>query len=88
MPRRSAWTRLQDHFHTHPKGRLHEYLFWTAIGLVFGLVAFAGWRGEWMSAPIALILAIISVCFLGWAFLPPTPRPAAPTRPAKSKRRK
>lgn len=58
------------HFHTHPHGRLHEILFWGGIGLVLGAVAFFGWRGGWLSTPLALMLAIVAACFVLWAMLP------------------
>ena len=70
MPRRSAYGRLLDHFHTHPKGRLHEFLFWTVLGaLLAGLTAVAYFTDN-LSLPLSLIAWIIAACFVGWAFLP------------------
>jgi hypothetical protein len=85
--RRGAWTRLQDHFHTHPQGRLHEFLFWAGSGLVLGVLAFAGWRSDKVSTPIALILAIVAACLVLWSFLPQAPRKEIAPRPSKSRRR-
>lgn len=87
--RRGAWTRLQDHFHTHPKGRLHEFFFWAGLGVAMGTFALFGWRADWLSTPIAMMLGVIALCLVGWAFLPQTPRPVAPppSRSLRTKRR-
>lgn len=87
VPRKSAWSRLQEHFHTHPRGRLHEFAFWSGLGLALGAFAYFGWQLDWLSTPIALMLGIIAACLFGWAFLPQTPRKAPPAKPAKSRRK-
>lgn len=81
MPRESWFGRLNRHFHTHPRGRLHEILFWAGIGVVLGAIAFFGWRGRWLSTPLALMLAVIAACFVGWAFLPHAKQRAPPPLP-------
>lgn len=70
MPRESAFGRLLRHFQEHPQGRLHEFLFWAAIGALLLLGAFLGWRTGNVSTPISLMLAVVGVCFVGWAMLP------------------
>lgn len=83
MPRQGWFGRLNAHFHTHPRGRLHEMLFWLAIGLGFGAFAFFGWSGGDgpVSTPFALMFGVISLCFVGWAFLPRAKTKAAPPLP-------
>lgn len=70
VPRESSFGRLVRHFHEHPQGRLHEILFWGGIGLAMGAFAFFGWRADWLSTPIALMLGVVAACFLLWAMLP------------------
>ena len=70
MPRESAFGKLLHHFHTHPKGRLHEFLFWSGLGLALGLAAVLGYRLGYVSLPFFLIMAIIAVCLVGWSLLP------------------
>lgn len=81
MPRESAFTRLIHHFHEHPQGRFHEILFWSGLGVLLGAIAYLAWRFERLSDPLALILAIIAVCFVGWAFLPQRKSRAPPPLP-------
>lgn len=79
---------MQDHFHTHPKGRLHEFLFWSGLGVVLGIGGFVGWRTQVLSTPIALLTGIVALCFIGWAFLPQSPHvQAAPAKTGRSRRR-
>ena len=70
MAKRSAFGRLLDHFHTHPRGRLHEVLFWAGLGLLLGILTFLGWRFGYVSDPIAWMLVVISACFILFALLP------------------
>lgn len=77
MPRESWFAKLNRHFTTHPKGRVHEILFWAGIGVVMGVTAFLLWRADKLSTPLALMLAVVSLCFVGWAFLP-RPKTRAP----------
>lgn len=70
MPRESWFGKLNRHFHTHPQGRLHEILFWAVIGVVIGAFALVAWMRGWLSTPLALMLAVVALCFLSWAFLP------------------
>lgn len=81
MPRRSWFGRLLDHFHTHPKGRLHEFLFWAGLGLALGLATFVGWRAGYVNDPFAWILLIVSACFVLWSLLPQR-KPKAKPPPA------
>ena len=89
MPRESAFGKLNRHFHTHPQGRLHEIAFWTGLAVLMGGFALLGWRQGWISVPIALILAVIAICFVLWSLLPPRKGAAKPPlEPGrKSKRR-
>lgn len=85
MPgRESAYGRLVRHFHTHPQGRLHEILFWSGLALLTGALAFFGWKNDKVNDPIALILAVIALCFLGFGLLPQKRPPTPP--PPKGKR--
>lgn len=84
MARRSAYGRLLDHFHTHPRGRLHEILFWAVCGLVLGALAYGGWRAGKVNDAIAWILVIVAACMIGFGLLPQRRPPAA--RPVKGKR--
>ena len=68
--RKSAFGRLLDHFHTHPRGRLHEVLFWGGLGVLLGGLALAGWRFGYVSDPIAWMLGVIALCFVLFALLP------------------
>ena len=81
MPRESWFGKLLRFFHTHPQGRLYEVLFWTGIGLVLGALAYFGWRAGKVSTPIALMLAIVAACFIGWALLPRAKQRAPPPLP-------
>ena len=85
-PPKSAYARLLDHFHTHPQGRFHEFLFFAAIALVVGGLDYWGWKAGQLSDPIAWLIAIVAVCFLGFGLLPQKKAtgPAAP--PLKGKR--
>ena len=88
VPRREGWfARLNTHFHTHPKGRQHEFLFWFVLGAALGAFALIGWRVGWLNTAIALVLAVVAVCLILWAFLPQQRKPSAPTPHPKSKRR-
>ena len=79
MARRSAFGRLLDHFHTHPKGRLHEFFFWAGLGVVVAVLTFFGWRAGVVNTAFAWILAIVAACFFLWALLPrPKQRVAEP----------
>lgn len=68
--RKSAFGRLLDHFHTHPRGRLHEFLFWSGAGVLVGVLTLAGWRFGYVSDPIAWMLAVIAACLVLFALLP------------------
>lgn len=70
MPRESWFSRLLRHFHEHPQGRLHEFLFWTVLGLVIGAASWFAWSAGALSTPLALVGAIIAICFILWALLP------------------
>jgi len=81
VPRESVFTRLVHHFHEHPQGRLHEILFWAGLGVVVGAGAYIGWRTGAVNDGIALILAVVAVCLVGFALLPQRkvkPRPIPP----------
>ena len=78
VPRKSAYGRLLDHFHTHPQGRLHEILFWNGAGLLLGGITFAAYATGRLSLPLALILAIVAICLFLWGFLPQKRPKAAP----------
>lgn len=82
MPRESWFGRLVRHFHEHPKGRLHEFFFWAAIGLAFGAFAFFGWRAGFVTTPFALMIGIVAACFLGWSMLPRPKTRAPPPLPS------
>ena len=89
MPRKSAYGRLLDHFHTHPKGRLHEMLFWNGVGLLLGGLTLVGYVTGRLSLPLALVAAIVSLCLFLWGFLPqrkpkPAPRPVGRLRAEKA----
>lgn len=84
-PRPGPYARLLDHFHTHPYGRLQEFLFWTAVGLVLGGLAYWGWATGHLSTPLALLIGVVALCFVGFAMLPQRKR-AAPPPPPKGKR--
>lgn len=88
MPPKKGWFgQLNEHFHTHPKGRLHEFLFWFGLGTAFLLFAWFGWRFAWISTPIALMFAVIALSLMGWSLLPQHHPRAAPTKISpKSKR--
>lgn len=81
MPRKSAFGRLLDHFHTHPRGRLHEMLFWNGAGLLLGILTWVAFATDNLALPLALILGIVAVCVFLWGFLPQRKAKAAP-RPA------
>lgn len=70
MPRETAYGRLLRHFHTHPKGRLHEVLFFTGLGLLLGGGAWIAHLAGKLSLPLALICVIVAICFVGIALLP------------------
>lgn len=81
MPRESAFSRLLRHFHTHPQGRLHEILFWVGLGVLVGGLSFLAWRTGNLSTPLALMAGVISICLVGWAFLPQRKDRAPPPLP-------
>lgn len=85
VPRKSAFGRLLDHFHTHPKGRLHEMLFWNGMGLTLGVLTGVGYFGGFLSLPLALIAGIVSLCLFLWGFLPQ--KKAKPAPPLKGRLR-
>lgn len=79
MARRSAFGRLLDHFHTHPRGRLHEFLFWAGLAVLVGALTYVGWRAGFVNTAFAWILAVVAVCLLLWSLLPrPKQRVAEP----------
>lgn len=84
MARESAFGRLNRHFHEHPQGRLHEFLFWAGLGLGVGGLALWGYLARWMSTPFVLMTAVVGGCLFLWAFLPQ--RKTAPRPPPKGKR--
>lgn len=88
-PKKGWFGQLNDHFHTHPKGRLHEFLFWFGLGTAFLLFGWIGWRVGWISTPFALMFAVIALSLMGWSMLPQH-RPRAPTTTPhpKSKRKR
>lgn len=60
--------------------------FWLVIGVTSGLIAIFTNRAGKLSDPLALMLGVIALCFIGWAFLP-HPRPKrAPGPPPRGKR--
>ena len=71
-----------EHFHTHPKGRLHEVLFFAGLGLTLGLLTLLGWRFGYVSDPIAWMLEIIAACLVGFGLLPQRKPKRAPEPPA------
>lgn len=81
VARKSAFARLLDHFQNHPRGRLHEFLFWAGLGVGLGVTTFLLWRTDFLSDPIAWILLIVSVCFVGWSLLPRGRGPPKPRLP-------
>lgn len=88
-PRLGWFGKLIEHFHTHPNGRLHEFLFWFGLGAGLGLFALWGWMAGWMSDAIALVLGVIALSFAGWSLLPQ--HKVAPKKPPahpKSKRKR
>ena len=81
MPRKTAFGRLLDHFHTHPRGRLHEFLFWSGLGVTLGAVAYVAYARDVLNLPLMLICEIIALCLIGWSFLPQkkvAPKPLPP----------
>jgi hypothetical protein len=91
VPRKSAFGRLLDHFHTHPQGRLHEILFWNGLGLVLGALALALFLfyDSPSAVPFSLLLGIVALCVFLWGYLPqkkakPAPRPAGRLRAEKA----
>lgn len=87
MPRAGPFSRLIEHFHTHPQGRLHEFAFWFGLAAAFGLFAWFGWRAGWLNDAIALVLGVIAIALALWSLLPQHRTRAAPPPPAKSKRK-
>ena len=84
MPRDPWFTKLIRHFHEHPRGRLHERLFWHGLGLILGALTFLGWRSDVVSDPFALMLGVIALCLFLWGFLPQRKaRPPPPLPPGK-----
>lgn len=83
MPRQSAFGRLLHHFHTHPKGRLHEFLFWSGLGVVLGLLSWWAYATGRLSLPLALIAWIVAACFAGWSLLPQRKAPPPPKLPGR-----
>lgn len=83
VPRKSAFARLIEHFHTHPRGRLHEILFWSGIGLALGAGSLLAWWTDKLSTPLALMAAVIAACFVGWAFLPQRREAPPPPKPGR-----
>lgn len=83
VPRQSAFGRLLHHFHTHPKGRLHEFLFWTGLGALLGATSWLAYWRDLLSLPLALIAWIVAACLVGWAFLPQRKGPAPPPPPGR-----
>jgi len=84
--RQSAYARLLDHFHTHPRGRFHEFLFFAAIALVIGGADFWAWRADQLNDPIALLIAIVAACFFGFGLLPQKKPKSPPDKPLPGKR--
>lgn len=84
MARRSAYSRLIDHFHTHPNGRRHEILFWSGIGVLLGVLTLVGWRQGVLNDAFALLLGVVALCFVLWSFLPQ--KKVAPPKVPKGKR--
>ena len=77
--------RLFDHFHDHPRGRVHELLFFSAIGALFLLGAWIGYKKDALSEPIAWLIALVGACFVGFSVLPQKKRAPGPP-PPKGKR--
>lgn len=68
--RRTAFGKILDHFHTHPRGRLHEFLFWAGLGAALALLTLWGRSSGTLSEPIGWMLYIVAACFLLWSLLP------------------
>lgn len=80
--RKSAFGRLLDHFHTHPRGRQHEVLFWCGFGVALGLLALLGWRAGYVSEPIAWMLGVVALALVLFGLLPQRKPKKAPEPPA------
>jgi hypothetical protein len=86
VPRpKSAFSRLLDHFHTHPRGRLHEMLFWNGVGLLAGGLTYLSYVMDWLSLPLALIAAIVALCLFLWGFLPQKKAPPPKALPGRKR---
>ena len=77
---------MLDHFHHHPRGRLHEFLFFLAVALVIGGLDFWAWKADQLNDPLALLVAIVAFCFFGFGLLPQKKPKAPPAPPLKGKR--
>lgn len=86
--RKSLASRLFDHFHEHPRGRLHELLFFAGLGVALGAGTYVAWRVDLVSDPIAWMLAIVAACLVLFALLPQKKRAAAPPAAVAGKRAK
>jgi hypothetical protein len=87
-PRRSAASRLFEFFHTHPRGRAYELLFFGAIGAAFIAAAYVGFKKDVLNEPIAWLVALVGACFVLFALLPQKKRVAPPAPPVRGKRGK
>ncbi|MFA5860639.1 MAG: hypothetical protein WDA16_02985 [Candidatus Thermoplasmatota archaeon] len=76
---KSAIGRLFDFFHTHPRGRLYEWVFFTAIGLAIGGASYFFYARDDLAEPIYWLLLVVAACFVGFALLPQKKHKAPPS---------
>ena len=84
-PRKGPLERLFHHFHEHPQGRFHEFLFFAALGGGLGVFTYIAWVKTWLNDAFAILLGIVAACLVGFAGLPQK-RAEKPPPPPPGKR--
>lgn len=69
MPRKSAYGKLLDFFHTHRYGRLAEIGFWLAMGGALGLLGWWVWT-TYHNQGLAFLIWLVAFCVAAFGLLP------------------
>lgn len=67
--------------------RLKEAAFFGVPGAGIVLLAYGLYQGDFMNAPLSLLLGLVGVVYAFFGVLPPIPKPEVPVKNPKSRRR-